>query len=33
MHVLAASDVRKDEDAIPLTLPPGGLDRLLISLN
>jgi uncharacterized protein (TIGR02117 family) len=29
MHVLAASDVRKDEDAVPLTLPPGGLDRLL----
>jgi uncharacterized protein (TIGR02117 family) len=29
MHVLAARDVRKDEDAIALDLPPGGLERLL----
>ena len=29
MHVLAASGLRKDEDAVALTLPPGGLDRLL----
>jgi uncharacterized protein (TIGR02117 family) len=29
MHVLAASDVKMDESAVPLSLPPGGLDRLL----
>lgn len=29
MHVLAASDVRKDESAVALELPPGGLERLL----
>jgi uncharacterized protein (TIGR02117 family) len=29
MHVLAANDVKKDESAVPLSLPPGGLDRLL----
>ncbi len=29
MHVLAAADVKMDESAVPLSLPPGGLERLL----
>jgi uncharacterized protein (TIGR02117 family) len=29
MHVLAASDVKKDESAVVLSLPPGGIEGLL----